>query len=63
MGSKESWEDYLARLFFSDLKALYKAVKYMDVDFTRENASQNVSYQLNFQRTLWEENIREEILA
>ena len=60
MRYKESWEDYLSGLFFSDLETLYKAVKYMDVDFTREKVSQEVSYQLHFQRTLWEENIREE---
>jgi hypothetical protein len=54
MGSSESWEDYLNDLSFSDLTTLYKAVRCMDVDFPRENASKNVSYQLNFQRVLWE---------
>lgn len=60
MANQESWEDYLNGLFFSDLTILYKAVRCMDVDFTRENAERNVSYQLNFQRTVWEEGIREE---
>ena len=60
MGSKESWEDYLSDLFFSGLRALYRGVRCMDQDFTRENASRNVSYQINFQRTLWEEQIIEE---
>lgn len=57
--SKSCWEEYLNYLFFSDLRTLYKAVRCMDVDFTRENASKNVSYALNFERTLWEEEIIE----
>lgn len=60
MSDFHNWECYLNDLSFSGLTTLYKGVRCMDVDFTRENASKNVSYQLNFQRVLWEERIREE---
>lgn len=58
MSDRGSWEDYLDGLSFLDLRTLYKGVRCMDQDFTRENASREISYQLNFQRVLWEENIR-----
>lgn len=58
MAHKESWVDYLNNLSFSDLTILYKAVRCMDVDFTKEKVKDEVNYQLNFQRILWEEQIR-----
>lgn len=60
MAHKECWEPYLDGLFYSDLITLYKGVRCMDQDFTREKARMEVSYQLNFQRILWEEGIREQ---
>ncbi len=60
MDSKNSWEDYLDDSSFSNLTILYKAVRCMDADFTREKIQDEVNYQMNFQRVLWEEEIRNE---
>ncbi len=54
------WFVYLKDLSFSDLRTLYRGVRCMDVDFTPLNARKEVSYQINFQRVLWEEKLREE---
>ena len=51
--SNGSWEIYLEELDWKSLKTLYRGVRCMDQDFTRAKASENVSYELNFQRTLW----------
>lgn len=53
------WLSFLEDLSFSELKTLYRGVVCMDHDFSRENVENEVSYQLNFQRVLWEDGIRE----
>jgi hypothetical protein len=51
-------EEYVTSLSFSDLRTLYRAIVCMDHDFTRENATKEVEFHLNFQRTIWEDEQR-----
>ena len=51
----EDIRDWLAEAPFAKLRTFYRALVCMDSDFTPRKASENVEYQLNFLRGLWEE--------
>lgn len=52
--SEADWEQWLDGLCFQDLKALYRAVRCMDADFTRDKINREVEYQVSFRREQWE---------
>lgn len=61
--SRFEFLDWLDELSFSDLFTLYKAIRCMDVDFTREKMESNFNYNLSFYRVNWENNLKEEAVA
>lgn len=52
------WREWLESRNYDALKALYRAVRCMDHDFTREKMNKEFEYQLNFRRYEWEEEYR-----
>jgi hypothetical protein len=49
------WRDWLLEQDKETIEKLYRAVRCMDADFTSEKISREFEYQVNFQRSQWEE--------
>lgn len=58
IGSEDGWREYLDSRTFSTLNTLYRAVRCMDHDFTREKMNAEFDYNLTFRRWEWEEEYR-----
>lgn len=54
----DTWTAWLEGQPFGELRTLYRAVRCMDADFTREKMNREFEYQLNFRRHEWEEDYR-----
>lgn len=49
------WHDWLLEQDKETIEKLYRGVRCMDADFTREKIEKEFAYQANFQRSQWEE--------
>lgn len=58
---RDSWVEWLGEIEFSTLRALYRAVRCMDQDFTRDKLNREFEHQLNFRREQWEGEHAEEL--
>lgn len=53
----DGWKQWLEAKSASTVEVLYRAVRCMDADFTTEKIVKEFEYQLNFQRSQWEETL------
>lgn len=54
---EQAIRDFCEEMPFKDLRAFYRGIVCLDHDLTREKASAEVAFHLNFQRSQWEESL------
>lgn len=51
---EDDWREWLGSISFGTLRTLYRAVRNMDQDISRDNINRNYEFELNFRRSEWE---------